>query len=448
LKLLGAGGNSAAIGARVELELEDVAASAAGGERRRVMQTSRAGEGYLAQSSAWLHFGLGAAELRGIRVHWPDGQVEDFEGEADRFLVLRQSSGRAEAFVAPRPPDLVAGELHAVESDASARIVSAAPLPVPSLDVIVDGRDESWLGVEIGGGPRTARARLLSLFSRTCAPCARELVQLSGARAELEAAGVELRVLAVDPSEEAEAVLSFLRRTGTDPSLLAWATPQALEVLDALAGHLRDDPERLGLPASFLIDRRGRLQALYVGAVEPGQVIADAKLEELEADPRRLTALPFHGRFLQGSDEADLEGLARTLAGRGLQQAADELRRAQVELREGGAAELQVEFGKALHVQQRLEEAAAHFEQAVAADSSSIDGWKGAGYCRHRLQDLEGAREAYARALELDPGDDRNRANLALVLADLGRFEEARSQLAELVRIGSEYVETVAQRLR
>ena len=61
--------NRDAIGARVRVKLL--------GQDGALLRTVRAGEGYLSQSSRWLHFGLGAAtQIESIEITWPDGQAE------------------------------------------------------------------------------------------------------------------------------------------------------------------------------------------------------------------------------------------------------------------------------------------------------------------------------------------------------------------------------------
>ncbi len=67
LRLRGAGGNSEAIGARVELS--------AGGHRQ--LREIRAGSNYVSQNPATLSFGLGAATaIDQLTIRWPDGEVE------------------------------------------------------------------------------------------------------------------------------------------------------------------------------------------------------------------------------------------------------------------------------------------------------------------------------------------------------------------------------------
>ncbi|NIP94146.1 MAG: CRTAC1 family protein, partial [Akkermansiaceae bacterium] len=63
LRLEGRKCNRDAIGARAVVTLP-------GGATRS--KTVRAGDGFLAQSSRWLHFGLGQAEsIEGLVIHWP-----------------------------------------------------------------------------------------------------------------------------------------------------------------------------------------------------------------------------------------------------------------------------------------------------------------------------------------------------------------------------------------
>ena len=72
VKLRGTTCNRSAIGARVTLRLKD---------RPEVyVRTPRAGEGFLAQSSSWLHFGIPQnAEIASLSVRWPGGSSGVFQ---------------------------------------------------------------------------------------------------------------------------------------------------------------------------------------------------------------------------------------------------------------------------------------------------------------------------------------------------------------------------------
>ena len=75
------GGNTAGIGARVEVE--------AGGKKQ--FREVRTGTSYLSQSALTVHFGLGAAaKADRVTVRWPDGKVQIFgEVAANRRVVVR-----------------------------------------------------------------------------------------------------------------------------------------------------------------------------------------------------------------------------------------------------------------------------------------------------------------------------------------------------------------------
>ena len=441
LHLRGAGQNTGAIGAVAEVELE-------GGARDLLVATRRAGEGYLAQSSAWLHFGLGAGRVREVRVRWPGGATESFGApRANRHWRLVQGSGRAQPFPAPSVPTIATPEPAHERPVVPARLVTVEPLPVPSIVAQANGQGRSFLGVRPGGTYGTGRTLLVMLFSHTCAPCAAELAAFGQARASFDAAGVELLALSVDPEDELDAVVAFVERAGFH-GRVAFTDAESLARLDAVAGGLRDTQRPLPLPASFLFDPEGRLQVVYVGAVEPGQVVVDSELSELEPDLRGLAALPFPGRFVRESEPFDSAWLRGGMERRGLAEAAAELALLEVEARTVGRAQMQLDFGIARIRQERWEVAARHLEQAVELDPGLVEAWKNLGYARHRMGQVEGAREAYARALELDPEDDRNRANLAFALAELGELDAARGELAVLVERESEYAEAVERRLR
>ena len=73
LRLEGRECNRDAIGARLRLELR--------GESQPLIRTLRAGEGFLSQSSKWVHFGIGRGrEIERLSISWPGGETEELAG--------------------------------------------------------------------------------------------------------------------------------------------------------------------------------------------------------------------------------------------------------------------------------------------------------------------------------------------------------------------------------
>jgi hypothetical protein len=86
LKLIGTKSNRDAIGARATLKL--------GGET--LIREVNGGNGYSGQSSARLHFGLGAAtKIDSLEIRWPSGKVEKVSVPIaiDRVTTLREGEG-------------------------------------------------------------------------------------------------------------------------------------------------------------------------------------------------------------------------------------------------------------------------------------------------------------------------------------------------------------------
>jgi hypothetical protein len=86
LRLVGANGNTDAIGARVTLKT---------GGLTQVAEVD-GGNGYAGSSSRALHFGLGAAStIDALEIRWPDGRVETASAAVDHTTVVREKGGAA-----------------------------------------------------------------------------------------------------------------------------------------------------------------------------------------------------------------------------------------------------------------------------------------------------------------------------------------------------------------
>ena len=125
--------NRDAVGARVEVHLSGTPA-------RTLIQTLYAGDGFLSQSTKWLHFGLGDdARIEKVAVKWPvaGGHIEEFIGlTPDGRYELVQGRGRAQALAdPPREVALTPSTPKAPPVSETVRIRLSQPLAVPTLDV-------------------------------------------------------------------------------------------------------------------------------------------------------------------------------------------------------------------------------------------------------------------------------------------------------------------------
>jgi len=308
IRLEGTSCNRDAIGARVEVilnrdEATSVESNSAAEEPHpvRLIKTLRAGEGYLAQSSKWLSFGLGSAnEIDEVVVRWPGGDVQRFTSlKPDRHYRLVQNQQQPLVWSPPsRQLKLTVSKLGERKSTDQLRVFSATRTPLPRMDYeTLDGQRRV-----IGRQAADSESRgpiLLNLWASWCRPCLAELNQLTRQQQQLRDAGLQVVALSVDRLDQREpndhqAAQGLIKKL--QPSFTTgWAIAETIEKLQLVVDHVFDQRKPLSVPTSVLIDSEGQLAALYRGPVEVDQIVADVAL--LSDEGRSNAAVPFPGRW-------------------------------------------------------------------------------------------------------------------------------------------------------
>ena len=292
------GCNRDAIGARVEITL------GAGATGRRT-RTLYAGDGYLSQSSKWIHIGLAQGDsIAQVNVRWPGSRKPElFEGVSatgGRYRLV-QGSGRAvaqkrrAAAAGISPGAVTAPEL----SDAAQIRFSQRP-PVPELSY------KNLAEVSTPIAVRSGRPLLVNLWATWCLPCLKEIREFNTHAEELSAAGVDLLLLNVDSLSLGDKVDKARVRQlvgkltpGLKGAGLAagFADKTLVGQFEDLQRELVYRQRQLPLPSSFLIDPQGRLAAVYKGPVSVEELKRDAALAKAPPADLRDGAVPFAGRW-------------------------------------------------------------------------------------------------------------------------------------------------------
>jgi tetratricopeptide (TPR) repeat protein len=418
--------NRDAIGARVEVVMKPDGSD-------QMIQTLRAGEGFLSQSSKWLHFGLGdQSKIKKVVVHWPGGSREEFtEMQVDRRYLLRQSSNRPEN-LPPRDDQLALKPSisRPPQPSRKARVPLATLLPMPSLAYLTS--DGSHQKVNFDSG----KPLLVNLWASWCAPCVKELREFSTHESTLRSAGIEVLALSVDglgdDKTSPQAATSLLQKMNF-PFSHGHANRELLDIAQRLHDDLVVLWKPLPIPTSLLIDAKGRLAVIYKGPVSIEQLLHDVNHESGGYVERLQYSACIPGQAIDNRrvKEIALQAETRTRYRVAAQQKAS----GRIEdafagylamvNRDPRSAIANGQLGSLVLTQGKLKQAADYCRQSLSLDPKSAQVHNTLGLALFGLKMLKQAQHHYEKAIEIQPHHAVAHNNLGSLFASQGEFSLA-----------------------
>jgi tetratricopeptide (TPR) repeat protein len=439
LRLEGVESNRDAIGARVELLIDRP-----DGKTAPLVRTLSAGEGFLSQSSKWIHFGLGReATVTGGAIRWPSGRTEPLPAlEINRHYRIVEGSGRVIEWEPPaRTLALESDDVEVPEPRTPPRVVFATRAPVPRLAFSsFDGRR-----VDLGQGD--GKPLLVNLWATWCLPCVGELRDLSRSEEAIAAADLSIIALSVDGLDEEQSTTAadaeqFLANLDF-PYNAGMANETLLTKLQILHDNLFSTHLEFAIPTSFLIDGKGRLAALYRGAVDVDRLVEDAMNLGAAASQRRQLATPLPGRWLAPVQELRLTSFGQRFAEEGFPEESRRYLRLEIEKRPDDATVRLMLAGQLLETGKRpealsvLRRGVTGSEPDEAVVSALARVLLDVGSAALADSDLERAAGALTEALELRPDDVDALSNLGITRLEQGRIDDAERLLRRAVELQS-----------
>tara|TARA_B110000881_G_scaffold78792_1_gene68673 strand:+ start:1983 stop:3536 length:1554 start_codon:yes stop_codon:yes gene_type:complete len=244
-------------GARVEVTLVN---------GPKLLSSLRAGEGFLGQSTRWLHFGLGKNSVKKVRVRWIDGTWEEFTGlgKNARFL-CREGKGKALP-VSASEKRLMSGQPFTKTSENTSVFI---PLPVALPLPVLHYQNPDGAAAQIT--PGQGKPILINLWDPTCADCETELRDWKKERAQFPA---DLQVLALIASGGGREEGAQFISSHELPFTWGVLTPDSAKLLAEIVQKNMSTLEAVPAPTSFLVNAQGDLVALSIGIL-PGKEVVD-----------------------------------------------------------------------------------------------------------------------------------------------------------------------------
>jgi tetratricopeptide (TPR) repeat protein len=432
LQLQGVTCNRDAIGARVTARLAP--------SGQRLVQTLRAGDGFLSQSSKWLHFGLPDGEqISELTVAWPGGSKESFSGleRGGRFLLV-QDSGKAAA-VKPRGQVDLPSDVALPRPPDEAKIFLVSRLPLPHFEYRNFKEETAKFDASPPG------KRLIYLWSAAVESSTANLAALAGDAVELRLAGIDVLALSAD-----EPPLGKLLSPDAKAAAEKWnssfatgmASPEVLDRLDAVQQTLLGLELPLVVPTALLLDKHGRVAAIYRGPVNARRVLADAAVLEGDDYENRARAVGLAGRWRSEPAKINPYALVEKLNG----GESDEATAAYVQLlikqgHEKAAGyellqpdELYFMAGQLLESRRRLEDAAEAYRVVLQADNQHASARRRLAEVSSELRKYREAADALAPLVEAHPDDLSLRHEWAVRLAAAGDIQQSLAEHREVLR--------------
>ncbi len=287
LKLQGTQSNRDGIGARVEVVLDAA--------HKRLVKTLSAGDGYLSQSSKFIHFGLGDADrVEQLTVRWPSGEFNQYSNVAagKRYLLVEGRDKADELSARGSTPRLTAEPQDSLPRDDTARTAITSRPPLPNLRY-KDFETQSEHELPLGESPV-----LLLLWASWCPTCVAEIQTIAQHAKQFEENELRIVALSVDelnPEASDPETVDKLHRSFGDRLEFGGATLEMVNKLQIIQRVVLNRQLPQAVPTSYLADHRGDLAFIYRGAVQTETLLHDLELLEVTPAERRDHAVPFPG---------------------------------------------------------------------------------------------------------------------------------------------------------
>jgi Flp pilus assembly protein TadD/peroxiredoxin len=408
LRLRGQKSNRDAIGAAVTVE--------AGALRQT--KYLQGGSGFLSQHSKELFFGLGKnSGTARVSIHWPSGLTQSLEHlPVNQRIEVQEGSAYFVAQPFVTSPALLARTSEPRSADNSSFVETWMIQPLRAPDFSLP--DLAGKTVDV----RSLRSApvLLAFCESVSADALEQLRLLQRAEKTLTTSGMRVIAINVDEVRDPAALRSIAGKVFF-PTLLA--TPEVAGIFNIFCRYLFDRRRDMPIPTSLLVDRDGMIVKIYQGVVEAEHVVEDLRRIPTDAAERMSRALPFPGTLHQGAFQRNDFTYGVALFQRGyLEQAAAAFQ--QVIAAKPEEPEAYYNLGTLYLRRNEFAEARGYLEQAVKLRANYPEAWNNLGMVAAQENKTEEAVRNFRQSLLLRP-------DYATALLNLGNLERRQGDFAE-----------------
>ena len=409
LKLSGNGisSNKDAIGARVQIKING----------QTLVQTLRAGEGFLSQSSQYLHFGTG--NNKGpfdVSVNWPDknNSLENFTdiNPGQRYLLKQGKGISTEIETRPAIKTFNPSNPNIPPAKRTARS-PITPL-LSGTELKIKGANNKTISTGSGN------SSLILIWASWCPSCREELQELTNREKDIRKAGLQIIALNVDALGEGKVKDGAEKEILNDmnfPFASAAANTEVLQSLQEMHDVHIGLSRPLPIPSAFLLDPKGRVSVIYKGKQQLDTIIADLEHANLTRAERSIRSAAIKGRAINHPV---------SIASGDLQAASLQFRRAASEDKKGN-----------------INAAENHYLWATELVPNYSAAQISLGKLYLNKRDWESAAERIRKGLQHDQGKPEDHFILAKTYQQIGKNREALKSLETTIKINPQFAPAI-----
>ena len=352
-----------------------------------------------------------------MSIRWPSGLTQSLEHlPVNQRIEVQEGSADFVARPFATSPALAARASEPRSADSSSLVETWLIQPLRAADFSLPDLAGKTVDVRsLRGAP------VLLVFCESVSTDALEQLRLLR-RAEKTLTSSGIRVIAINVDEVRDpAALRSIAGKFFFPTLVG--TPEVAGIFNIFYRYLFDRRRDMPIPTSLLVDRDGMIVKIYQGVVNAEHVVEDLRRIPMDAAERMSRALPFPGTLHQGAFQRNDFTYGVALFQRGyLEQAAAAFQ--QVIAAKPDEPEAYYNLGTLYLRRNEFAEARGYLQQAVKLRANYPEAWNNLGMLAAQESKTEEAVRNFRQSLLLRP-------DYATALLNLGNLERRQGNFAE-----------------